>query len=111
MIGWLGHLKDTNNRIEKWDKGKNIERAKQLVDKKLIPLFSTIEKVWQILYETKIDDVNVWKSPEILVRKKEELQKELWAEAVKSLFYACLHAHKRDTEKTKKEDENNGETN
>ncbi len=98
VIDWLGHLKDTKNRIEKWDKGKNITKAKELVDNKLIPLFDTTEKVWLILCDTKIDDVNVWKSPKILVQTKEELQKKLWAEAVKSLFYACQHAHKRDTE-------------
>jgi CRISPR-associated protein Csx10 len=98
VLGWLGHLKDTNNRIEKWDKRKNMTNAKELVDNKLVPLFSTLEKVWLILCETKIDDVNVWKSPKTLVQTKEQLQKKLWAEAVKSLFYACQHAHKRDTE-------------
>lgn len=98
VIGWLGHLKDTNNRIEKWDKRKNISDAKKLVDEKLIPLFSTLEKVWLILCETKFDNDTVWKSPTTLVRTKEQLQKKLWAEAVKSLFYACQHAHKRSTE-------------
>lgn len=98
VLGWLGHLKDTNNRIEKWDKGKNITKAKELIDNKLLPLFSILEKVWLILCETKIDEVNVWNSPKLLVQTKEELQKKLWAEAVKALFYACQHAHKRDTE-------------
>lgn len=105
VVGWLGHLKDTNNRIEKWDKGKNITKAKELVDTKLIPLFSSPEKVWLILCDTKIDDVNVWKTPQNLVQTKDELQKKLWAEAVKSLFYACQLAHKRELERCKSERE------
>jgi len=98
VIEWLGHLKDTNNRIEKWDKGKNITKAKELVDNNLITLFSTPEKVWQILSETKIDEVNVWQPPKILVKTKDDLQRKLWAEAVKMLFYACQQTHKRNTE-------------
>lgn len=95
VTDWLTHLKNTNNRFEKWGNSR-IGKVRKLIEED--------SKVWLILCETKIDDVNVWKSPTTLVQTKEQLQKKLWAEAVKSLFYACQHAHKRDTEKTKKED-------
>jgi CRISPR-associated protein Csx10 len=111
VINWLNHLKDTDNRIEKWDTGKNVRAAKLLVDNKLIPVFGTLEKVWLILCETEIDGARVWHSPKTLVQTKEHLQDKLWAEAVKSLFYACQHAHKRDSEKTGKGEKTNGAQN
>ena len=89
VTDWLTHLKNTNNRFEKWGNNR-IGKVRKLIEED--------SKVWLILCETKIDDVNVWKSPTTLVQTKEQLQKKLWAEAVKSLFYACQHAHKRDTE-------------
>lgn len=109
VIDWLKHLKATDNRIKKWDKENNTERANQLINNKLIPLFDNLEKVWLILCDTEIDGVKVWNAPITLVHTKDDLQKKLWAESVKSLFYACQQAHKRDIEKTIKGEQNDGE--
>ncbi|HEY0428569.1 MAG TPA: RAMP superfamily CRISPR-associated protein [Pyrinomonadaceae bacterium] len=102
VTDWLTHLKNTQNRFEKWG-NERIGKIRKLIDEDI--------KIWLILCETEIDGIKVWQSPKSLTHKKEDLQKKLWAEAVKSLFYACQHAHKRDTEKPGKEDENNGEEN
>ncbi len=101
ITDWLQHLRKTKNRFDKWG-DERIGKIESLITKD--------NEVWQVLEKKEIvtgnDKVKVWKSPETLVRNKDELQKKLWAEAVKSLFYACQHAHKRGTE-----DKNNGEKN
>jgi hypothetical protein len=96
VTGWLDHLAETENRLEKWSKNKNTAKGKIQRIKELIEQDS---KVWLILCETKIGGTNVWVSPPMLVRTKEELQKKLWAEAVRALFDACARAHKRELEK------------
>lgn len=99
VLDWLEHLKATNNRIEKWDVNQNITKAQKLVDNKLITLFKDPKEVWKTLCKTKINGVNVWNPPKRIVWEVEDLQNQLWAETIRSLFYACQHAHKRDLEK------------
>ena len=96
ITGWLDHLKETKSRLEKWSKNSKeaenkIERIKALIEQH--------SKVWLVLCETKISGTDAWTSPLTLVRSKEELQKRLWAEAVRALFDACARAHKRELEK------------
>ena len=57
--------------------------------------------LWDFLAKKK-----VWHEPPILEqgeelqkKRREELKKTLWAEAVRALFDACARAHKRDLEK------------
>jgi CRISPR-associated protein Csx10 len=95
-IGWLDHLEETKNRLEKWAKDKKEAEGKI---KRIKALIEQDSKVWLMLCETKIGGANVWTSPPTLVRNKEELQKKLWAEAVRALFDACARAHKRELEK------------
>jgi CRISPR-associated protein Csx10 len=95
VTGWLEHLKDTENRRKKWaDK----EKAEDKIDR-IKGLITQDDKVWLILCETKIEDGKVWTSPPTIIRNKEDLQKKLWAEAVRALFDACARAHKRELEK------------
>lgn len=93
VVSWLEHLKETKNRLEKW--GQSEQEAKVKL-KRIEDLMVQDGKVWLILSETKIDDKNVWEYPPVLVRTKEELQKEFWAEAVRALFDACMRSHKRE---------------
>ena len=95
VTDWLTHLEQTTNRIKKWDGNGNPDKAKRktLEIKKLI---SEESKVWLILCETKIEGMPVWQSPPLIVRTEKELQRELWAEAMRALFDACMRAHKRE---------------
>jgi CRISPR-associated protein Csx10 len=95
VIEWLEHLEETSNRIKKWDKNDNPERAKDKT-KQIKKLINQDSKIWLILCEGEVDGKRVWQSPPMLVRTKEEMQKLLWAEAVRALFDACVRAHKRD---------------
>lgn len=86
VSGWLKHLIKTKNRRRKWDKDKDkatskIKRIETLINEPL-EVWKQIEKIWQM--------------PQTIVRTKEQLQKELWAEAVRTLFDACMRAHKRE---------------
>jgi CRISPR-associated protein Csx10 len=93
VISWLTHLEQTENRLERWAQNK------QKANEKLARIKDVITeegKVWLILGEAKIKGLNVWLSPATLVRTNEELQKKLWAEAVRALFDACARAHKRE---------------
>ncbi len=80
VTNWLDHLEQTKNRFDKWEKWR-------------------IKKVRNILAEN-----NVWNEISgnfktlTNLNLEHNLKDDLWAEAVKSLFYACQHAHKRDTE-------------
>ncbi len=86
VLSWLEHLKATKNRREKWS-GSSL--------KSIEDLFTTDKKVWEHL------EAN-WNEIAELLTNKEQMQKKLWAEAVRTLFYACQHAHKRTLEKETK---------
>lgn len=99
VIGWLEHLKATPNRRDRWANSKEDAEAKL---NKIIKLLEPDSR------KQNPDDEpqNVWewlqgafKEPLTLVRSKEDLQKEFWAEAVRALFDACARAHKRELEK------------
>jgi CRISPR-associated protein Csx10 len=99
VINWLEHLKATSNRREKWAKDKAKAEAKLNKIIKLLEPESRKQKpndepqnVWEWLE-------GVFNQPPTLVRGTEELQKKLWAEAVRALFDACARAHKRELEK------------
>lgn len=87
---WITHLKGNKNRYEIWGKTR-IEK----VEKILIN-----DEIWTALGTS-------FNKPTAL-NLDHNLQDELWAEAVKSLFYACQHAHKRELEKG---GQNNGSKN
>jgi len=99
VIGWLEHLKATPNRRDKWANSKENAEAKLNKIIKLLEPGSRKQNpgdepqnVWEWLQ-------GVFKEPLTLVRSKEDLQKEFWAEAVRALFDACARAHKRELEK------------
>lgn len=86
VINWLKHLQATSNRKDKW-KNK----------------FGKIEEIFTEGKENKENVVwdlfkGFWTQPEMIISDEKELKKELWAEAVKSLFDAAARAHKRATE-------------
>jgi len=95
VIGWLDHLEATPNRLERWD--SRSEKGKDKL-KRIRELLTDENKVWVILCETELNGLNVWNTPGELIQSGDTLRKNLWAEAVKSLFDACARAHKRDTE-------------
>jgi hypothetical protein len=95
VMDWLAHLELTRNRIKKWDKDGS-EVAAKAKTKTIKSLITEKDRVWSILYEAKNSHGPFWKAPGLLVRNKEELEKELWADAVKALFDACARAHKRE---------------
>ena len=99
---WLAHLEKTSNRLEKWHKDKNkavekLQKIKSLVGEKT--------EVWQILRDAKIDEKLVWQNFKSITEQNLEEDENLWAEAVRALFYACQHAHKRDLEKSEQKKE------
>lgn len=95
VVEWIEHLEETSNRIKKWDRNNNADKARDK-SKEIKKLINEPSKVWLILCEAKNKGTNVWQAPPTLVRTKEELQKELWAEAIRALFDACARAHKRE---------------
>lgn len=93
---WLEHLEQTSNRLEKWHKNKDraIEKLRKI--KSLVGE----GEVWRVLREAQIDGKPVWQKPKSVTKQNLEENENLWAEAIRALFYACQHAHKRDLEKT-----------
>lgn len=90
VVDWLDHLEATANRKEKWtDKARKFLRE----------ILTCEEKIWGLLQE-EVSTLSF--PPEITENSKADLEKELWAEAVKSLFDACVRAHKREIEKEEK---------
>ena len=92
---WLEHLEKTSNRRDKWKEWR-IEKVREILKD---------DKIWKTL--EKNGDFTKPKS----LGFGQDLKKELWAEAVKSLFYACQMAHKRETEKPKTKEAANGKKN
>jgi len=107
VLGFLKHLKDTDNRVEKWDVKKNKEKAKKKLEQ-IEDLINDKNKVWLILCDTKVNNLNVWSTPRTLLQTEDQMRSGLWADAVKSLFDACARAHKRDMER---EEQKGGRTN
>jgi CRISPR-associated protein Csx10 len=100
---WLKHLDATANRIKKWDKNDNADKAKEKT-KAIKKLIENSDEVWERL-------AGEFKEPPVLTGEAKDLKEALWAEAVRSLFDACARAHKRDLEKVEKRKERqNGAT-
>jgi CRISPR-associated protein Csx10 len=102
VVGWLEHMEETSNRLEKWGKNNNKDEAKKKLEaiKKLI---SDESEVWKTLRQTDSNGRSYLNLPTEFVTPHKDIKTDLWAEAVKSLFDACARAHKRDTE-----DDHNG---
>lgn len=78
---WILHLKGNKNRLDIWK--SRIGKVESILEG---------DKIW-----TELKKDNNYNEP-ISLNLDHNLKDELWAEAVKSLFYACQHAHKRSTE-------------
>jgi CRISPR-associated protein Csx10 len=96
VIGWLDHLEKTDNRRDKWT-NESLKILRQIIDDE--------NKIWELLGDS-------FPKP-ITENSKKELQSQLWAEAVKSLFDACARAHKRNEERKQnnREAQKDGEKN
>lgn len=94
VILWLANLKETKNRLEKWDeKEKSLNIFQELL--------STQNKVWEHLEQALKELAHPSFSQITLTSEGEKyLKKHLWVEAVNILVDACIRAHKRDLEKT-----------
>jgi CRISPR-associated protein Csx10 len=90
---WLRHLEKTSNRLKTWETFR-LTKVRNLLEG---------DNIWNKLKEEHFHE------PKSLTAGN-NLKDELWAEAVKSLFYACQMAHKRETEK-RREEKANGTTN
>ena len=86
VIGWLDHLAGNSRRKEKWP---SIPKVKAFVE--------SDTRIWQII---KTDD---W--PTLTDNAKADLQRNLWALAVRTFFDACIRAHKRELEKHQSREE------
>jgi CRISPR-associated protein Csx10 len=81
VIEWLDHLAANPRRNEKWPGGA-IDRVRDLLSRR--------GRVWEAL---KCED---W--PTLTEGAGNRLRAELWPLAVRTLFDACVRAHKRDLE-------------
>jgi CRISPR-associated protein Csx10 len=89
MLNWIQGLQ--SKRQDKWEKTDNgLHKLSQLVTQP--------QEIWQIFSCFKLD----LESLVITQDGKTQLQNELWAEAVRTLVYAIIRAHKRDLEKAQK---------
>lgn len=85
----LAHLERTPNRRDKWP------------DQALAALKALLhdpERVWQQLQAHWQEPPGLTKAGDPAMTRRQELQHELWAEAVRALVDACFRAHKRATE-------------
>jgi CRISPR-associated protein Csx10 len=81
IIGWLDHLAENPKRAEKWPRGA-ISRVRDLLGQR--------ERIWDTL------KCEGW--PTLTQGAGDRLRKELWSLAVRTLFDACIRAHKRELE-------------
>lgn len=81
IIGWLDHLAGNPKREEKWPQGA-ISCVRGLLEQR--------ERIWDTL------TCDGW--PTLTLGGDDRLRKELWFLAVRTLFDACIRAHKRELE-------------
>lgn len=79
---WLNHLCNTSNRRDKWTNNAL---------KKIDSLLEEPELIWQQLQASN-------RFPTIRANAKTELEKELWAEAVRTLFAIAIRYEQRERE-------------
>lgn len=84
VLQWLKHIEDTPNRREKWKAGFG----------EIAELFSDGREnlIWDRLQA-------FLHTPRLLISDAALLKRDLWSEAVQSVFDACARAHKRDMER------------
>lgn len=96
---WLEHLEATANRRDKWPDGA-IKKVKEFVAYE--GNGSDQNKIWDVLRG------HLEVPPAITENAEAEVKAELWAEAVRSYFDACIRAHKRKIEESNNEAESEG---
>jgi CRISPR-associated protein Csx10 len=84
VVGWLEHLQKNSRRAERWPQGA-IAAVTNLVDDH--------EAIWSTLASAE------W--PRMTKDTKSPLKRELWALAVRTLFDACIRAHKRELDQAR----------
>ncbi len=89
VMGWLVHLRNTPNRKEKWTEA-SLREIQNLVTNR--------QTVW-IHLNINISDITMTQNAQ------QQLQQELWAEAVQTLVDAIIRAHKRTEESVKEENQ------
>ena len=82
VLGWLDHLASNPRRRDKWP-DESLPMIRNLL--------SDPGQIWKII------DTSKW--PTLIVGATTRLQQELWALAVRTVFDACIRAHKRDLER------------
>lgn len=82
VMGWLTHLRNTPNRKEKWTDA-SLREIQNLITNQQV--------VWSHL---DVDIANL----SMTQNAQQQLQQELWAEAVQTLVDAIVRAHKRNEE-------------
>ena len=83
VTGWIKQLQKSDNRANKWPDDVLNEIKKLVTDEKLI--WGKLQPEFHL--------------PATLLTDQTTLKSQRWAEAVRTLFYECAHAHKRATEK------------
>ncbi len=90
ITSWITALENVPNRREKWDQTDNgLHKIRELVTDQ--------HQIWQEL-NLPTDRLTM------TVGGTEQLQKDLWAEAVRTLVDAMIRAHKRDLEDAQQEE-------
>ena len=82
VMVWLTHLRNTPNRKEKWNPASLTE---------IQNLVTNQQTVWNHL-NINIADITMTQN------SQQQLQRELWAEAVQTLVDGIIRAHKRSEE-------------
>jgi len=88
MIDWLTHLQKTKRRADRWPDNA-IDRTLRLLKER--------DAVWT--------ELGCAKWPMATQDAEARLKAELWPLAVRTLFDACIRAHKRDLERSRKSQE------
>ena len=82
VLTWIESVSKVPNRLEKWEKGR-LDTIKNLIENQ--------NEIWTIL--------DISEDLTITENGKQQLQQELWTEAIRIFIDACIRAHKRDWEK------------
>ncbi len=81
VLGWLDHLAANRRRAEKWP-GQSLQEVRNIL--------GSPGRIWEII------DTSGF--PVLTDGAATRLPRELWALAVRTLFDACIRAHKRELE-------------
>lgn len=81
ILDWLDHLESNKRRSEKWP-ANSLKHIREFI--------GSDNRIWEVI------DTKNW--PTLTDNAAAELKRQLWAFAVRTLFDACIRAHKRDLE-------------